>query len=74
MAPSPGYGLAHTNLANTLRDRGDLPGAIVHYRRAIAIDPENETARRRLAAVLEDRAKRDVDSADPATNAASSGW
>jgi tetratricopeptide (TPR) repeat protein len=38
----------HYDLANLLRQSGDLPGAIQHYRRTLEIDPDHGGAKRAL--------------------------
>jgi Tfp pilus assembly protein PilF len=42
----------HLSLANALQDQGRLDEAIVHFRRAVALDPEGADARNNLGAAL----------------------
>ena len=44
--------LAHTNLAEELRGRGDRQGALAHYRAALALEPRNPQAHAALGSAL----------------------
>jgi tetratricopeptide (TPR) repeat protein len=44
--------LAHTNLAEELRGRGDRAGALAHYRAALALEPRNAQAHAALGGAL----------------------
>ena len=44
--------LAHTNLAEELRGRGDREGALAHYRAALALEPRNAQAHAALGSAL----------------------
>ena len=45
---SPGMAAAHQNLANVYVDMGNFQHAIIHYMKALEINPEFERARRGL--------------------------
>jgi protein O-GlcNAc transferase len=51
----PGYADAHHHLASALRAAGRRDDAIVHYRRALQIDPSRDAVRRELADVEAER-------------------
>ena len=57
----PRSALAHNNLGNALRDKGDLDGAIAEYREAIRLDPRFANAHCNLGNALSD--KGDLDGA-----------
>lgn len=42
----------HTNLANALRDKGDYPGAIDHYRQSVKLQPDYAPAYNNLGLTL----------------------
>jgi tetratricopeptide (TPR) repeat protein len=71
----PRNGIAAVGLARVALERGDEPGALDLARRALAIDPENATARRMIARMEEVARHRDAAgrpssrSAEPATTA-----
>jgi hypothetical protein len=48
----PGNKVARVNLANVLREENDLPGARLHYRAALDIDPDLHEAHQGMAWVL----------------------
>ena len=45
----PDSGNAHDSLAEALRNNGQRQQAITHYQKALALDPENDNAKRMLA-------------------------
>ena len=49
---NPDSPTAHNNLANVLRQRGDLDGAILEYRRSLELDPNYQFGRYNLGATL----------------------
>ena len=51
---------AHHNLASELQRRGDLDGAVTHYRAALEIDPESPLPQFGLATVLAQQGKLDA--------------
>jgi predicted TPR repeat methyltransferase len=50
-ALEPGYANIYFNMALVHESRGDFAAAASCYRRGLALDPDNEEAQRRLAAV-----------------------
>lgn len=48
---APDFAAAHGNLGVLLRRRGDIPGALAAYRRALALDPRNPSILGNLAAL-----------------------
>jgi tetratricopeptide (TPR) repeat protein len=63
LATNPQSATAHNNLANALHERGALDEAILHYRRALELDPNYEFGPYNLGAMLVQ--KGDVASAIP---------
>ena len=53
----PNWALAHSNLAAMLAQRGDVDEAIVHFRRAIEIDPDNPFSYQQMAQLLRKQGK-----------------
>ena len=52
LSKNPESATAHNNLANVFRQRGALDEAIIHYRRAIELEPNYEFGRYNLGATL----------------------
>jgi tetratricopeptide (TPR) repeat protein len=52
LSQNPGAYLAHYNLANLLRQRGEVDSAIRHYEAAIEVDPDLSMAHNNLAGLL----------------------
>ena len=48
----PGYAGTHRALGDALRDVGNREAAIEAYRRAVELDPDDDTAKRKLSAML----------------------
>jgi len=68
LSKNPESATAHNNLANVFRQRGALDEAIIHYRRAIELEPNYEFGRYNLGATLVQ--KGDTASAIPLLRAA----
>lgn len=54
LARNPAAWMAHNNLANLLREEGDLAGAVAHLRAALAIRPDLAKVHNNLANCLRD--------------------
>ena len=65
----PGTAYAHNDLAIALASDEQLGSALVHFERAVELDPGLETARANLARAVEEYASR-IDPADPDARAA----
>jgi len=52
LSKNPNSATAHNNLANILRQKGQLDEAIVHYRRALDLEPEYQFGRFNLGSTL----------------------
>jgi tetratricopeptide (TPR) repeat protein len=52
LSKNPESATAHNNLANVLRQRGALDEAVVHYRRALELEPNYQFGRYNLGATL----------------------
>ena len=52
LSKNPNSATAHNNLANVLRQKGQLDEAIVHYRRALDLEPEYQFGRFNLGSTL----------------------
>ncbi len=65
----PGAAYAHNDLAIALASDEQLGSALVHFERAVELDPGLETARANLARAVEEYASR-IDPADPDARAA----
>jgi predicted TPR repeat methyltransferase len=48
----PDHANTHFNLAVSLRDKGDLDGAIAEYREVLRLEPDHERARSDLVIAL----------------------
>jgi serine/threonine-protein kinase len=68
LALRPDSAGAHLNLGNALKDKGDVDGAIRHYRRAIDLDPGYAMSHNNLGNALKD--KGDMEGATRAFRAA----
>ena len=53
LAPRHGKAATHNNLANILKDKGDLRSALDHYRAAMTYDPDNPELHYNYAQTLE---------------------
>ena len=53
VALDEGHAEARFHLANVLSGRGDVAGAVIHYERALAINPDNAEAHQNLGLALQ---------------------